>query len=190
MELRNRRCITYKHIARFGKEAIMAVIEQADHLVRGYRDGGTDVPGLRRLAVGLRQFLSLDRRMPTCQLSRGSDMPSHTLGSAMANQRHRAFFAGMEELASIPDAGGPAASPRQVVADIGGRPHPGDGCSPVTGRQGGRPWRVLWASCGQAPRNRAPRSLCLPCRRKAMPWKDRFYLRTTRTSIGAALNTR
>jgi len=29
----------------------------------------------------------------------------------------------------------------QAGAPIGGRPdHPGDGCSPATGRQGGRPW--------------------------------------------------
>jgi hypothetical protein len=42
--------------------------------------------------------------------------------------------------------GGPAARPRQTVAVIGARPHHrGDGCSPVTGRQDGRPWRVLWA---------------------------------------------
>jgi hypothetical protein len=60
--------------------------------------------GALRVASG--RFLSLDRRMPTCQLSPSSDMPSHPLGSAMANQRHRAFAAGMEELASIPDAGG------------------------------------------------------------------------------------
>jgi hypothetical protein len=59
----------------------------------------------RRLAGSLRQFLSLDRRMPTCQLSPSSDMPSHTLGSARANQRHRTFAAGMEERASIPDTG-------------------------------------------------------------------------------------
>jgi hypothetical protein len=54
-------------------------------------------------------------------------------------------LAGREELASIPDAGGHLPAPRH------GRPHhPGDGCPPVTGHQGGQPWRVLWAKCGHA----------------------------------------
>jgi hypothetical protein len=43
------------------------------------------------VAGGLRQFLSLDRRMPTCQLSPGSDMPSNTLGSAMGRSAPPSF---------------------------------------------------------------------------------------------------
>jgi hypothetical protein len=106
-------------------------------------------PGLaaRRLAGGLRQFLSLDRRMPTCQLSPGSDMRRIRSDQLWASQRQRTFAAGMEGLASIPD------TRRQLlarIAAIGGRPdHRGDGSSPVTGHQGGRPWRVLWLTTGR-----------------------------------------
>ena len=109
-------------------------------------------PGLaaRRLAGGLRQFLSLDRRLPTCQLSPGSDMPSHTLGSVMGQSAPPSFRGRHGRTCFDTRRGGPAASPRQAVAAIGGRPHHlGDGCSPVTGRQGGRPWRVLWAMSGR-----------------------------------------
>jgi hypothetical protein len=43
------------------------------------------------VAGGLRLFLSGDRWMPTCQLSPGSDMPSHPLGSAMGQSAPPSF---------------------------------------------------------------------------------------------------
>jgi hypothetical protein len=100
---------------------------------------------------GLRPFLSLDRRMPTCQLSLGLDVPSHPLESAM-RQRHRAFAAGREELASIPRRGGSAASPRQGVAAIGVWPHHrSDGCT--LSKQTPRPAAVA-SPMGQQPLSR------------------------------------
>jgi len=52
-------------------------------------------PGLAawRRAGGLRQFPSLDRPMPTCQLKLGSDMRSHALGSAMGQSAPPSFRA-------------------------------------------------------------------------------------------------
>jgi len=50
----------------------------------------------------------------------------------------------------MPKAVRPANELLARVAATGGRPdHRGHGCSPATGPQGGRPWRVLWATTGR-----------------------------------------
>jgi hypothetical protein len=79
-------------------------------------------PGLaaRRLAGGLRQFLSLDRRLPTCQLRQVRTCRRIRSDQLSPNQRHRALAAGLKELASIPDAG--AASPRRSHRRSAGSP--------------------------------------------------------------------
>jgi hypothetical protein len=63
------------------------------------------------------------RQVPTCRRIRSDQI--------WANQRHRAFSAGMEELASIPDAGGqlPAASLCQKLAKRAKLPRAGLGVS-------------------------------------------------------------
>jgi hypothetical protein len=74
-------------------------------------------------------------------------MRSHTLGSAMDQLAPPSFRGRHGRTCFDTRRGAPEPSPRRVVAAIDGRPlHRGDGCSPVTGRQGGQPWRVLWAS--------------------------------------------
>jgi len=57
------------------------------------------------------------------------------------NFRHRASRPPRRDLLRYRTPTRPTADLRQAVAAINGRPrHAGDRCSPVTGRQGGRPW--------------------------------------------------
>jgi len=98
-------------------------------------------------ALRAQAVLSLDRRLPTCQLSPGPDMPLHTLGSARGQSAPPSFCGRDGRTCFDTRRGGPDASPRHAVAAIGGRPHhPGDGCT--LGKQTPRP-AVVASEMGQ-----------------------------------------